>query len=79
MGKLAFCNCKNKGAGTGQLHRRISAFVFATYIEQSLSYLNPKFEASSHLVLPGEVFFLSHSVGYAQGNIGFMPQSRARG
>ena len=44
---------------TGFLHMRkqrgrsaklISAFVFATWIVQSLLYLNPKFQASSHLV-----------------------------
>ena len=29
----------------------ISAFVFATQIVQSLYYLNPKFQASSHLLL----------------------------
>ena len=29
----------------------ISAFVFATQIEQFLFYLNPKFQASSHLLL----------------------------
>ena len=28
----------------------ISAFVFATWIVQSLFYLNPKFQASSHLL-----------------------------
>ena len=28
----------------------ISAFVFATLIEQSLFFLNPKFQASSHLL-----------------------------
>ena len=28
----------------------ISAFVFATQIVQSLYYLNPKFQASSHLM-----------------------------
>ena len=30
----------------------ISAFVFATQIVQSLYFLNPKFQASSHLLLP---------------------------
>ena len=30
--------------------KQISAFVFATRIVQSLSYLNQKFQASSHLV-----------------------------
>ena len=39
MRKPAFCYAK------------ISTFVFATYVVQSLSYLNPKFQASSHLLL----------------------------
>ena len=43
--KLAFCICENKV--TAQL---ISAFVFAIRIVQSLYYLNPKFQAFSHLV-----------------------------
>ena len=30
--------------------KQISAFVFATLIVQSLFYLNPKFQASSHLL-----------------------------
>ena len=30
----------------------ISAFVFATWILQSIFYLNPKFQASSHLLWP---------------------------
>ena len=30
----------------------ISAFVFATQIVQSLYFINPKFQASSHLLLP---------------------------
>ena len=35
---------------TGFLHMLISAFVFATRIVQFLYYLNPKFQASSHLM-----------------------------
>ena len=50
MRKLAFYICKNKGAdqlqGTVQL---INAFVFGTQRVQSLYFLNPKFQASSHL------------------------------
>ena len=49
MRKPAFCICENKAlnscAVTAQL---ISAFVFAIQIVQSLYYLNPKFQASSH-------------------------------
>ena len=47
MRKLAFCICENKDAVTAKL---ISAFVFATRIVQSLYFLNPKFQASSHLL-----------------------------
>ena len=38
---------RRRSAVTAKL---ISAFVFATRIVQSLFYLNPKFQASSHLV-----------------------------
>ena len=38
MRKPAFCICEN------------SAFVFATRIVPSLYFLNPKFQASSHLL-----------------------------
>ena len=44
MRKPAFCICENKGAD------QLRAFVFATQIVQSLYYLNPKFQASSHLL-----------------------------
>ena len=53
MRKPAFFICENKDAdqlrGTAKL---ISAFIFATRIVQSLYYiyLNPKFQASSHLL-----------------------------
>ena len=43
MRKLAFCICKNKD--TDQLH-----LIFASLIVQSLYYLNPKLQASSHLL-----------------------------
>ena len=50
--KPAFAYAKTKTqiscAVTAQL---ISAFVFATLIEQPLHFLNPKFRASSHLLL----------------------------
>ena len=42
-------------AVTAQL---ISAFVFAILIAQSLYYLNPKFQASSHLLLPYSPVFV---------------------
>ena len=51
MRKPAFCICEKKTqisfAVTAKL---ISAFVFAIRIVQSLYYLNPKFQASSHLL-----------------------------
>ena len=40
--KHVFCICENKDA------QLIGAFVFATQIVQSLYFLNPKFQASSH-------------------------------
>ena len=43
--KPAFCICENKDAD-----QLISAFVFAIRIVQFLYYLNPKFQANSHLV-----------------------------
>ena len=48
MRKPAFCICENKD--TDQLRCNCEAFVFAIWIVQSLYYLNPKFQASSHLV-----------------------------
>ena len=51
MRKPLFANAKSKTqiscAVTAQL---ISAFVFAIWIVQSLYYLNPKFQASDHLL-----------------------------
>ena len=47
MRKPAFCICENKDAD--QLCG-ICAFVFATRIVQSLFFLNPKFQVSSHLL-----------------------------
>ena len=57
MRKPAFAYAKTKTqisfAVTAKL---ISAFVFATWIVQSIFYLNPKFQASSHLLsLPSAV------------------------
>ena len=46
----AYCNnttIEPRYEKTGKL---ISAFVFATYIEQSLSFLNTKFQASNHFL-----------------------------
>ena len=52
MIKLAFLYAKTKTqisfAVTAKL---ISVFVFATRIVQSLFFLNPKFQASSHLLI----------------------------
>ena len=45
MRKTAFCICENKDAD-----QLISAFVFAIRIVQSLYYLHPKIQASSHLL-----------------------------
>ena len=49
--KPTICICESKGAVscavTAQLN---SAFVFATQIVQSLFFLNPKFQALSHLM-----------------------------
>ena len=47
MRKLDFCLCENKGAVTAEL---ISAFAFAVWIVQFLYFLNPKFQASGHLL-----------------------------
>ena len=52
MRKPDISMCKNKGQD--QLHgngaKLISAFVIATKIVQSLYFLNPKFQASNHLL-----------------------------
>ena len=49
--KPAFCICENKDADQLAVTAKlISAFVFATWIVQFLFYLNPKFQASSHLL-----------------------------
>ena len=51
MRKPAFCICENKD--TDQLRSNCAAdqrLVFATRIVQSLFYLNPKFQASCHLL-----------------------------
>ena len=47
MRKLAFSLCENKDVDIAQL---ISTFVFATRIVQFLFFLNPKFQASRHLL-----------------------------
>ena len=51
MRKPDFCICENEDAdqlrGNAKL---ISAFVFATWIVQSLFYLNPKFQAYTYLM-----------------------------
>ena len=48
--KPTFCICENKDADQLVTAKLIIAFVFATQIEQSLYFLNPKFQASSHLL-----------------------------
>ena len=51
MRKPFFCICENKDAD--QLHSNaqlISALVFATRIEESLFFLDPKFQASIYLL-----------------------------
>ena len=48
MTKPTICICENKD--TDQLSSYISAFVFATWIEQFLYFLNPNFPASSCLL-----------------------------
>ena len=51
MRKTAFCICENKDTDQLRGNREADhAFVFATWIVQSLFYLNPKFQASSYLL-----------------------------
>ena len=51
MRKPAFAYAKTKTLiGFAVTAKLISAFVFATWIVQSLFYLNLKFQASSHLL-----------------------------
>ena len=48
--KPDFCICENTQISCAVTAQRISAFVFTTWIVQSHYYLNPKFQASSHLL-----------------------------
>ena len=50
MRKPTFCLCENKDTDQLLTSKLISAFVFAIQIVQSLYYLNPKFQASNHLL-----------------------------
>ena len=51
MRKPAFCICENKDADQLRGNREADhAFVFAIRIVQPLYYINPKFQASSHLL-----------------------------
>ena len=51
MRKPVFGICENKDADQLRGYREADrAFVFATYIVQSLYFLNTKFHASSHLM-----------------------------
>ena len=47
MRKPAFCICENKGADQGLC---FPYMVFPTWIVQSLCFLNPKFQATSHFL-----------------------------
>ena len=50
MRKPTICICENEDAFSFAVTAKlISAFVFATWIVQYLYFLNPKFQASSHL------------------------------
>ena len=51
MRKPDFCICENKDADQLAVTAKlICVFVFAIRIVQSLYYLHPKFQASSHLL-----------------------------
>ena len=51
MRKPFFCVCENKDADQLRGNREADhAFVLATRIVQSLYFLNPKFQASNHLL-----------------------------
>ena len=52
MRKPTICICENKDAdrSSAVTAKLISAFIFATKIVQFLNFLNPKFQASSHLL-----------------------------
>ena len=50
MRKPDFRICENKGADQLVTAQLISAFAFATQIVQFLYFLNPNFQASTHLV-----------------------------
>ena len=52
MRKSTICICENKDADQLRVvtPKLISAYVFATQIVQFFYFLNPKFQASSHLL-----------------------------
>ena len=50
MRKPTFCICENKDADQLRGNREADQRLFATRIVQSLYFLNPKFQASSHLL-----------------------------
>ena len=64
MRKQTLCICENKEADQllGNREADLRAFVFATLIVQSLYFLNPKFQASSHL-RSCTAWFVSDQVG----------------
>ena len=61
MRKLDFGICENKYADQlAVIAQLISAFVFATRIAQSLYFLNPKFQASNHLLRMYSPVYVGH-------------------
>ena len=86
--KPDFCICENKDADQLPVTAKlISAFNFATQIIQSLFYLNPKFQASSHLlqlylicVEPGRKpdCWFSHDVAQILRQTAFQLQTQPR-
>ena len=68
MRKPTFCICENKDAvqlrGNREADQRL--FIFATQIVQSLYFLNPKFQDSSHLL------WLHSPVCVGNQNVGFL-------
>ena len=48
MRKLTFCICENKGADQLRGNLEADQCLCFRYIVQSLNFLNPKFQASSH-------------------------------
>ena len=66
MRKPAICICENNL----KTQNREAAFVFTTWIVQSLFYLNPKFQASIVIFCSCTAWFVSAQVG--NQNVGFL-------